>query len=231
MTLFELFNNGGLLMWPILLCSIVTLAVIIEKFITLSKAKINPEKFLSSIREHLQQNNIVAAIDTCKQINAPVSNVLRKGIQHFGSGKEAMRKAIENAGKEEIFHLEKRLSVLANMAGIAPMLGFLGTVTGMILTFYTIQQMGGNLSPSDLAGGIWEAMLTTAFGLIVGIPALGFYNFFVGKVSRFVFEIETLSEEFLGIDEGEVIISPSSEAKKTFGDEDKNSDFFEPVEE
>ena len=230
MTLLDLFTFGGFVMWPILICSIITVAVIIEKFFSLSKAKINPEKFLASIKEPLAEKNIVAAIDVCKQINAPVANVLRKGIQQFGNGKESMRKAIENAGKEEIFHLEKRLGVLSNMSGIAPMLGFLGTVTGMIQTFYTIQQAGGNISPSDLAGGIWEAMITTAFGLIVGIPALGFYNFFVSKVSRFIFEIETLSEEFLGIDENETIVSVSqSEVKTPFGGDE--TEIFEQVKE
>ena len=115
------------------------------------------------------------------------------------------------------------------MAGVAPMLGFLGTVTGMIQTFYTIQLMGGNLSPSDLAGGIWEAMLTTAFGLIVGIPALGFYNYFVSRVTRFIFEIETLTEEFLGIDENISLITSSKTT--SFGDEDKETEYFEPVKE
>ena len=229
LTLFNLFNQGGVVMWPILLCSIITLAVIIEKFFTLSKVKINPEKLMASIRESLAQKNIVGAIDACRQVNAPVANVLRRGIQQFDNGKEAMRQAIENSGREEIFHLEKRLSVLANMAGVAPMLGFLGTVTGMIQTFYTIQLMGGNLSPSDLAGGIWEAMLTTAFGLIVGIPALGFYNYFVSRVTRFIFEIETLTEEFLGIDENISLITSSKTT--SFGDEDKETEYFEPVKE
>lgn len=230
MSLLELFKFGGFVMWPILICSIISIAIIIEKFITLSKAKVNPEKLMNNIREQLLQKNIVAAIDACKQVNAPVSNVLRKGIQQFGNGKEAMRKSIENAGKEEIFQLEKRLGVLANMAGIAPMLGFLGTVTGMIQTFYIIQQMGGNINPSDLAGGIWEAMLTTAFGLIVGIPALGFYNYFVGKVTRFVFEIEIMSEEFLGIEEQDSIISPAT-PRTTFGEDTHDTDIFEPVKE
>ncbi|MEK7818889.1 MAG: MotA/TolQ/ExbB proton channel family protein [Bacteroidota bacterium] len=229
LTLFNLFNQGGVVMWPILLCSIITLAVIIEKFFTLSKVKINPEKLMASIRESLAQKNIVGAIDACRQVNAPVANVLRRGIQQFDNGKEAMRQAIENSGREEIFHLEKRLSVLANMAGVAPMLGFLGTVTGMIQTFYTIQLMGGNLSPSDLAGGIWEAMLTTAFGLIVGIPALGFYNYFVSRVTRFIFEIETLTEEFLGIDENISLITSSKTTN--FGDEDKETEYFEPIKE
>jgi biopolymer transport protein ExbB len=110
-----------------------------------------------------------------------------------------VREAIENAGKEEIYHLERGLGILASVAGIAPLLGFLGTVTGMIEAFRTIETVGGNVNPADLAGGIWEALLTTAFGLIVGIIAYGFYNFFVSRVTRSVFEMESASEEFLDL--------------------------------
>ncbi|MGH2568208.1 MAG: MotA/TolQ/ExbB proton channel family protein, partial [Bacteroidota bacterium] len=106
---------------------------------------------------------------------------------------------IESAGKEEVYHLERGLGILASIAGIAPLLGFLGTVTGMIGAFRTIEQLSGVVNPSDLAGGIWEALLTTAFGLIVGIPAYAFYNFFVSRVQRVVFEMESASEEFLDL--------------------------------
>jgi len=117
----------------------------------------------------------------------------------FPEGHDRIREAIENAGKEETFKLEHRLGILASMAGIAPLLGFLGTVTGMIGAFRMIEQLSGAVNPSDLAGGIWEALLTTAFGLIVGIIAFGFYNYFVNRVGRFVFEMESGSEEFLDL--------------------------------
>ena len=123
-------------------------------------------------------------------------------------GLPAIQEAIHIAGKEEVFLLEKRLSVLANISGIGPMLGFLGTVTGMIAAFQTIQQLGGNVSPADLASGIWEAMITTAFGLIVGIPALGFYNHFVDRVNRIVFEMEKTTEEFI-----EIVLSGSTKTE------------------
>lgn len=197
MNLLELFLKGGLVMWPILLCSLITVAVIIEKYILLSRSNVDPKQLLLKIRSALSRNDVVSAVDACAKVKAPVANILKNGIINYKYGHQAVKDAIALAGKEEIFHLEKRLSVLANMAGTAPMLGFLGTVTGMIVVFHTIEQLGGNVSPSILAGGIWEAMLTTAFGLLVGIPALYFYNYFVAKVNRFVFEIENSAEEFL----------------------------------
>ena len=239
MNVLELFTKGGMVMWPILLCSLVTVAVIIEKYMMLAQAKPDPKQLMTKIRSALSRNDVVSAVDACHKVKAPVSNILKQGVLNYKYGHQAVKEAIEMAGKEEIFHMERRLSVLANMAGVAPMLGFLGTVTGMISVFHTIEQLGGNVNASVLAGGIWEAMLTTAFGLFVGIPALYFYNFFVGKVNRFVFEIENSAEEFLNlIKTGQIEENPSeagarSEKKKgpsrtVFADDD---DYFEPKEE
>lgn len=199
MNLFDLFLKGGIVMWPILLCSIIALAVIIEKYIVISTAKFNPKELLSTIRAALMRGSLDEAEAAASQVKKPIARILTRAISKYNSGLPAIQESIHNAGKEEIFLLEKRLSVLANISGIGPMLGFLGTVTGMIAAFQTIQQLGGNVSPSDLASGIWEAMLTTAFGLIVGIPALGFYNHFVDRVNRIVFEMEKTTEEFLEI--------------------------------
>jgi biopolymer transport protein ExbB len=238
MNLLELFLKGGLVMWPILLCSLITVAVIIEKYIMLSKSNIDPKQLMVKIRSSLSRNDLAGAVDACTKIKAPVANILKHGVINYKHGQQAVKEAIELAGKEEIFHLEKRLSVLANMAGTAPMLGFLGTVTGMIAVFHTIEQLSGNVNPSVLAAGIWEAMLTTAFGLIVGIPALYFYNYFVAKVNRFVFEIENSAEEFMILMKTGQIeddISPSekksdrksSPPRTVFADDD----YFEPKDE
>jgi len=238
MNLLELFLKGGLVMWPILLCSLITVAVIIEKYIMLSKSNIDPKQLMVKIRSSLSRNDLAGAVDACTKIKAPVANILKHGVINYKHGQQAVKEAIELAGKEEIFHLEKRLSVLANMAGTAPMLGFLGTVTGMIAVFHTIEQLSGNVNPSVLAAGIWEAMLTTAFGLIVGIPALYFYNYFVAKVNRFVFEIENSAEEFMIlIKTGQIEDDISSSEKKSdrkssptrtvFADDD----YFEPKDE
>lgn len=239
MNLLELFLKGGMVMWPILLCSLITVAVIVEKYILLKQANVNPKQLMSKIRAALSRNDIMSAVEACNSVKAPVGNILKHGVLNYKNGAQAVKEAIEQAGKEEIFHLEKRLSVLANMAGVAPMLGFLGTVTGMIAAFQTIERLGGNVNPSVLAGGIWEAMLTTAFGLVVGIPALYFYNFFVAKVNRFVFEIENSAEEFLSLvksgqsEEEKAGVAPSAPEKKknpirtVFADDD----FFEPKDE
>lgn len=199
MSLFDLFLRGGAVMWPILLTSIIGAVVIVERWLVLRRARIDAGQFLLKLRSVLQKGDIMAAVNFCSKTNAPLANILKRGLTMYPQGHERVREAIENAGKAEAFKLEERLGVLANVAGIAPLLGFLGTVTGMIGAFQTIQALGGTASPADLAGGIWEALLTTAFGLIVGIPAYGFYNYFVSKVSRFVFEMESGSEEFLDL--------------------------------
>ncbi|KAB2922843.1 MAG: MotA/TolQ/ExbB proton channel family protein [Bacteroidetes bacterium] len=238
MNYLDLFLKGGFVMWPILLCSLITVTVIVEKYILLASSKVDPKQLMVKIRAALSRNDVAAAVDACTKVKAPVANILKHGVMQYGNGHQAVKEAIELAGKEEIFHLERRLSVLANMAGTAPMLGFLGTVTGMIAVFHTIEQLGGNVNASVLAGGIWEAMLTTAFGLIVGIPALYFYNFFVAKVNRFVFEMENSAEEFLSLvkegaaEEGAAAPAPKTERKKNptrtvFADDD----FFEPKDE
>jgi biopolymer transport protein ExbB len=121
--------------------------------------------------------------------------MVRKGLKRFGMGHERVKEAIENAGRQEVSKLEKGLSILATVAGVAPLLGFLGTVTGMIQAFMRIEDLAGAASPSDLAGGIWEALLTTAFGLIVGIPAYVAYNYFLSWVTKFVADMETVAND------------------------------------
>ncbi|MEX0602729.1 MAG: MotA/TolQ/ExbB proton channel family protein [Bacteroidota bacterium] len=197
MSLLELFMKGGILMYPILLCSLIAVVIIIERFLLLRKATLDAGQFMLRLRSVLRKNDIMAGINFCSKTEAPIANIVRKGLTKFPDGHERVREAIENAGKEETFKLEHRLGVLASIAGIAPLLGFTGTVTGMIGAFRVIQQLGGAVNPSDLAGGIWEALITTAFGLIVGILAYGFYNYFVTRVGRFVFEMESVSEEFI----------------------------------
>jgi biopolymer transport protein ExbB len=199
MNFLELFAKGGLLMYPILLCSVIAVYIIIERFLVLRKAQIDAGQFMMRLRSVLQKGDILAGINFCSKTNAPIANLMRRGLIKYPEGHERVREAIETAGKEEVYHLERGLGILASIAGIAPLLGFLGTVTGMIGAFRTIEQLSGVVNPSDLAGGIWEALLTTAFGLIVGIPAYGFYNWFVSRVQRVVFEMESASEEFLDL--------------------------------
>lgn len=204
MNLLEIFLKGGFIMWLILATSIVGLAVVIDRFLVLRKARINVPAFMVRIRGFIKKKDISGAISYCMEEKSPVANIVRKGLKKYKFGHDRVKEAIENAGSQEISKLEKGLTILATVAGIAPLLGFLGTVTGMIQAFMTIQDLAGAANPSDLAGGIWEALITTAFGLIVGIPALAFYNYFLSAVKRLVGEMETVANDVVDvIQEGE----------------------------
>lgn len=195
MNLFEIFLKGGPLMWAILFCSVVGLAVVIDRFLVLRKAKINLPAFMVRLRGYIKNKDMSGAASFCIQEKSPIANMVRKGLKKFGLGHARVKEAIENAGRQEIGKLEKGLSILATIAGVAPLIGFLGTVTGMIQAFMTIEDLAGAANPSDLAGGIWEALTTTAFGLIVGIPAFAFYNYFLNSVKRFVADMETVAND------------------------------------
>lgn len=199
MNLLEIFLKGGFIMWPILLGSIIGLAVSIDRFLMLRKAKINVPAFMVRIRGFIKKKDISGAISYCMQEKSPVANIVRKGLKKYKYGHDRVKDAIENAGSQEVSKLEKGLSVLASVAGIAPLLGFLGTVTGMIQAFMTIQDLAGAANPSDLAGGIWEALITTAFGLIIGIPALALYNYFLSAVKKLVGEMETVANDVIDV--------------------------------
>lgn len=219
MNLLSLYERGGIIMWPILLCSIIGLAILIEKYLVLRRSKVNVNEFMAKLKGILSNGDIRGAVGFCSGVDVPLANILKKGLLNYDQGEEKVKEAIEAAGKEEIYRLERRLGILATIAGIAPLLGFLGTVTGMIRAFQVVESMGGIVNPADLAGGIWEALLTTAFGLMVGIPAYGFYNYFVTRVHRFVFEIENSSNEFLTLvrtgklDEGEGLAEGEASGK------------------
>jgi biopolymer transport protein ExbB len=199
MNLLEVFLKGGIIMWPILLCSILGLAVIIERYFVIRKAKINVPAFMVKIRGLIKKKDISGAMSYCMEEKSPAANIVRKGLKKYKLGHQRVREAIENAGGQEVQKLEKGLTILATVAGVAPLLGFLGTVTGMISAFMTIQDLAGAANPSDLAGGIWEALLTTAFGLIVGIPALAIYNYFLSAVKKLVIDMETVANDVIDI--------------------------------
>lgn len=211
MNLFSMFLKGGIVMWPILLCSVIGLTVIIDRYIVLRKTKINIPAFMVRIRGLIKKKDISGAISYCMEEKSPVANIVRKGLKKYKLGHERVKEAIENAGSQEISKLEKGLPVLATVAGIAPLLGFLGTVTGMIAAFMTIQDLQGQANPADLAGGIWEALITTAFGLIVGIPALAFYNYFLSAVKKTVGEMETVANDVVDVVQDSAIHSTDVE--------------------
>ncbi len=195
MDLYDIFIKGGMVMWMILACSVLALSVVIDRFIVIRRAKINVPAFMVRLRGLIKKKDISGAVSVCMQENSPIANIIRKGLKKYKFGHDRVKESIENAGKQEISKLEKGLPILASIAGIAPLLGFLGTVTGMITAFMTIEDLAGAANPSDLAGGIWEALLTTATGLIVGIPSLAFYNYFVSGVKRLVGDMETVAND------------------------------------
>lgn len=200
--MLEFMQKGGPVMWVILLCSIIALAVIIERFWQLRKARIDTSKFMNEISNLLKRNRIMEAIDMCNQTPGPVSQVMKAGILKHDRARTEIREAIEDAAVSEVPILEKNLSVLATMAHIAPLLGLLGTVTGMVRCFRVIEQKATALqpvNPKDLAGGIWEALLTTVFGLCVAIPAYVAYNFFVNKVNEFIWDMEKNATDLVNL--------------------------------
>ncbi len=197
MSLFSVLAKGGWLMIFIGIFSLIALGVFIERLIVLRKARINLNAFLLKLRQHVSKGDLQSALALCANTPGPIPNVLEKGIKMFDQSRDEIKDAIESAGRAEIYQLEKGFSALATIAGVAPLVGFLGTVTGMISAFMRIQELGGNVNATVLAGGIWEALITTAAGLLVGILTLLGYNYLVTRVKRFVFEMEVSSTNLL----------------------------------
>jgi len=199
MSFFEILSQGGLLMIPLFLLSILAIYVIAERWRTLENSRMDVNSMLNNIESLLKSGSQHRAIQYCEEFDKPLARILKSGIRRLGRPIRDIEEAIHNAGKKEIYQLEKRMNWLATIASVAPLIGFTGTVTGMIRAFMDIQSLQGNVNPSVLAGGIWEALITTAAGLVVGIIALGFYNYLVGKVDRMVFELENASADFVDL--------------------------------
>ena len=195
--LLSLLLEGGFVMIPIAILSLIGIYVIAERWKVLNNAVVDTEKFLASIEDMLRGGETRAAMNYCEQLDKPLGRILKQGIRNLGRPIQDIQDAIKNAGKREIFMLEKKMDWLATIAGVAPLLGFLGTVTGMIQAFMEIQNLQGNVNPSVLAGGIWEALITTAAGLAVGIFAYFFYNYLLSRINRIIFDLEMASRDFV----------------------------------
>lgn len=199
MSMLELLAEGGVLMIPLFILSLIAIFVIAERWRSLNNSRIEVDGFLRTVEGMLKDGDRERALTYCDGIDKPLARILKAGIQRLGRPIRDIEDAISNAGKKEIYHLEKRMNWLATIAGVGPLIGFTGTVTGMIEAFMDIQSLQGNVNPSVLAGGIWEALITTATGLIVGIIAYGFYNFLLGKINRTVHELENASADFIDL--------------------------------
>jgi len=196
-SLLELTMNGGVMMIPIFLLWMLGVYVFVERMLTIKKASQTPEDFRDRIRQLVTSGDIQGARMMCVQTDTPVARMIEKGVSKIGSTLKNIEVSIENIGKIEIYKLEKNLNLLATIAGAAPMIGFLGTVVGMIQAFMAVAQEEGAVSPKLLSGGIYEALISTAAGLIVGILAYLGYNFLVTKVSKVIHTMEYNAIEFV----------------------------------
>lgn len=200
--MWDVIQKGGPLIYLIILCSIVALAVVIERLYHLHRARIDSDKFMESISNTLRRNRVMEAIDLCEKTPGPVAHIIKAGILKHDRSRTEIKEAIEDAGICEVPRLEKNLGALATIAHISPLLGLLGTVTGMVRAFQIIQEKASSLhlvSPGDLAGGIWEALITTAAGLIVAIPTFVAYNYLVSRVKGFILEMERTTTDLINI--------------------------------
>ena len=210
--MWEFMMKGGPIMWPILVCSVLAFGILIERLISLRREQIDTKAFMEQISKSLKRNKIMEALDFCDKTQGPIANILKAGILKHDRSRNEVRETIEDAAIHEVPRLERNLPVLATLAHIAPLLGLLGTVTGMVNAFQVIENKASALNPvnpGDLAGGIWEALLTTVFGLCVAIPTFVAYNYLVSRVDGFVLEMERSATDLLNIlgekrEEGEI---------------------------
>ena len=200
MSIWQVFLAGGPVMWPIFLCSVFALAIILEKFWYLHKISIDTQEFLKRILDKMKHHDTKEALSICDNTKSPIANILKAGILKYDRPRPQIIEAIEDASLYEIPKIEKNLNALATIAHVSPLLGLLGTVTGMVRCFQTIQAKATSfhpVSPGDLAGGIWEALLTTVAGLIVAIPTFIAYNYLVSRINHFILEMEKASTELV----------------------------------
>jgi len=194
--MIELYLKGGLMMWPILFFFILGLAISLERFWTLSRASVDTRKFMGRIQKALKDGGVEAAKEVCEKTRGPVASIFHAGLSRVDQGIEQVEKAIMNAGSIEMAFLEKGLVWLATVVSIAPMLGFTGTVWGMVQAFEDIAK-ANDISPTIVATGISIALLTTLFGLIVAIIIQFFHNLFVSKIDKLIIDMEEGSVELV----------------------------------
>jgi biopolymer transport protein ExbB len=199
LTLLDLTIKGGWVMIPIILLSFVAAYIFIERFYVIRKASQEDLNFMNRIKDYIHDGKLDAAIALCRSTDSPSARMVEKGISRLGRPLQDINTAIENVGKLEISKLEKGFPTLATITGAEPMLGFLGTVIGMVQSFYAMSQAGNNIEVSMMSDGIYTALITTVAGLIVGILGYFAYNMLVVRVERVVFNLEATLTEFMDI--------------------------------
>lgn len=199
MSLWQLFDAGGWLMWVLLLLGGVTIFIFVERFVAIRRASHLDMNFMNRIRDYILDGQVSAAVGLCRKENTPIARMVEKGIERLGRPMSDVQNAIENVANLEVSKLESGLPFLATIAGGAPMVGFLGTVLGMVRTFMDMSAAGGTVDMALLSGGMYVAMVTTVGGLIVGIPAYFGYNYLVAAIEKLVFRMEANSIAFMDI--------------------------------
>jgi biopolymer transport protein ExbB len=196
--MYQFVMKGGVLMYPIIICSVLAVAIFFERLFSLRRSRIIPEKFVIEVGDLVRQGRMEDAMTKCKLNDSSIARILMAGISRHNKPHQQVKEAIEDVGRLEAANLERYLTILGTIAGIAPLLGLLGTVTGMIKAFTVISHAGiGN--PQQLAGGISEALITTAAGLSVAIPSFVFYKMLRSRVDKRILRMEQVSLEMLDL--------------------------------
>lgn len=198
-SLIEMATKGGWLMIVLLILSIIAIYIFGKKWWMISRASKVDRNFMSDIRDYIHEGKIKSALTLCDRYDTPVSRLVGKGVERIGRPLSDIQTAVENTGNVEIARLEKGLPILATISGGAPMIGFLGTVMGMIQAFFNMSQAGNNIDITLLSSGIYTAMVTTVGGLIVGILAYFGYNYLSARISDLVFQMERITIDFMDL--------------------------------
>jgi biopolymer transport protein ExbB len=199
LSILSMLIKGGWIMVPLFLLFVLAIYIFFERYFSIRKASVENPQVMNKIKDYIKDGDLDLALDLCQRTNTPITRMVEKGLTRIGNPLKEIHASVENVGNLEIYKLEKNLATVATIAGAAPMIGFLGTVTGMIRAFYNLAKAGNNIDPGQLAGGIYEAMVTTAFGLAVGIIAYVGYNFLTSQVEKLVYRMEATSVEFIDL--------------------------------
>ncbi|MDR2467175.1 MAG: MotA/TolQ/ExbB proton channel family protein [Prevotellaceae bacterium] len=198
-SLLDLFLQGGFTMWILLGLSFIAAWIFVERLFAIIRASRIDHRFMEQIKQYVHNGQINYAIDLCRMTNSPIARLIEKGLERVGRPLSDVQTAVENMGNLEVGKLERGLPMLATVSGGAPMIGFLGTVIGMILAFYNMAAAGSSIDISMLSGGIYLALVTTVGGLIVGIMAFFGYNYLVSRIERIIYKMEANTIEFMDL--------------------------------
>ena len=199
MSLFDFAAKGGWIMIVLALLSLIAVYIFVERWVAIKNASKVDVNFMNNIKDNIHDGKIKSAINLCQRNNSPVARMIEKGVERIGRPLSDIQASVENVGSLEVARLEKGMPILASISGGAPMIGFLGTVIGMVQAFYNMEQASNKIDMSLLSGGIYTAMITTVGGLIVGIFAYFAYNYLVTRINQVVYSMESKTIEFMDL--------------------------------